>query len=57
MDAVEIFAVVFLSSLALLVLGLAVHARRKRWGAEPVRLLATLGGITGLGAAGVAWLG
>lgn len=56
MDAVEIFAVVFLTSLALLVLGIAVHAWRKRWGSESVRLLTTLGGITGLGAAGVAWL-
>lgn len=56
MDTVEIFAVVFLTALTLLVLGIAIHAWRKRWGSESVRLLTTMGGITGLGAAGVAWL-
>ncbi|NML18784.1 hypothetical protein [Azohydromonas caseinilytica] len=56
MDVVELFAVAFLGLLTLFVLGLAVHAWRRHWGLEEVRLLATLGGITGLGAAGVAWL-
>ena len=56
MDAVQIFSVAFLTLLALAVLGLAVHAWRKRWGKEEVKLLSLLGGITGLGAAGVAWL-
>lgn len=56
MDAVEIFAVAFLSLLTLLVLGLAVQGWRKHWGREELRLLATFASITGLGAAGVAWL-
>lgn len=56
MDAVEIFAVAFLSLLTLLVLGFAVQGWRKRWGRQELRLLATLASITGLGAAGVAWL-
>lgn len=56
MDAVEIFAVAFLSLLTLFVFGLAVHGWRKRWGGPEIRLLSLLGGITGLGAAGVAYL-
>ncbi|WP_157265737.1 hypothetical protein [Azohydromonas aeria] len=56
MDAIEIFAVAFLSLLTLLVLGLAVQGWRKRWARKELGLLATIAGITGMGAAGVAWL-